>query len=85
MNGQDALQRIAPLARIAAPFLEKKAAGTLADYLNRRRFSPDGELIPAEEPSQPGALWAIAAAGLLGLALGISGGIWWVKNVGGDR
>jgi len=80
MERDVALRQAATLARMFSPFLQKKAAATLADYLNDRRLPPADDPIP----KKPGVLGAVLAAGVLGIALGISAGILWVKT-GGER
>ncbi len=80
MERDVALRQAATLARMFSPFLQKKAAATLADYLNERRLPSADDPIP----EKPGALGAVLAAGVLGMALGISAGILWVKT-GGEQ
>ncbi len=78
MEKEAALQQAATVLRVFSPFLQKKAAATLADYLNERRFPSADDPIP----EKPGALGAVLAAGVLGVALGVSAGILWAKTGG---
>lgn len=78
MAKEAALQQAATVLRVFSPFLQKKAAATLADYLNARRMPSADDPIP----EKTGTLGAVLAAGVLGVALGISAGILWVKTGG---
>ncbi len=71
--------RTATLAKMASPFIEKRAAASVADYLNQRRearfalenpesASPNPQC-PADEPTE-NPLFPILSAGFLGIALG---------------
>ena len=89
-NVETGLKRTAPLLKMAAPFVEKKAAATVADFLNRRRdarlAAQHGE--PADETPPPPPSWMersllpLISALVLGLGAGISAGIWWTKKAG---
>lgn len=75
--------RTSSLVKMASPFIEKKAAASLADYLNQRREArfalenPESVVAesecntdnPAENP-----LFPILSAGFLGIALGVAMG-----------
>ena len=85
------LKRSAPLLKMAAPFVEKKAAATIADFLNRRRetrlLAERGETaIETAPPPQPSwverSLLPLVSALVLGIGVGISAGILWAKKAG---
>lgn len=88
---ESGLKRTGKLVKVASPFLEKKAASAVADFLNRRRearyLAEHGETV-AETPPPPEPSWVerslvpLVSAMVLGIALGISAGILWAKKAG---
>ncbi len=89
MDLDSGLKRTAPLLKMASPFLEKKAAATVADFLNRRRearwIAEHGEST-AETSPEPSwverSLLPLVSALVLGIGVGISAGILWAKKAG---
>lgn len=75
------IARTSSIVKMASPFIEKKAAASIADYLNQRRETrfaienPDGVVVESEcstdaPPRNP--LLPIFSAGFLGIALGVA-------------
>lgn len=77
VNLQTGIARTSKLVKMASPFIEKKAAASVADYLNQRRETrfalknpaPVKAQCPDEKPAE-NPLLPILSAGFLGAALG---------------
>lgn len=74
---QTGITRTSKLVKMASPFIEKKAAASVADYLNQRRDArlaienppPDDPQCPTETPAE-NPLLPILSAAFLGIAFG---------------
>ena len=75
------IARTSSIVKMASPFIEKKAAASIADYLNQHRETrfaienPDSVVIEAECPADSPTekpLFPIFSAVFLGIALGVA-------------
>ncbi len=91
MNVETGLKRTGMLLRMANPVLQKRAAATVADFLNKRREASwqaeHGEIaVESDPPPQPSwverSLVPLVSAVVLGMGVGVTAGILWAKKAG---